>query len=131
VLYVCVKVLLPLSTALLLGAALWETLVADRGGVPWVDYQPFAAAAWISAPGGNAMLSLITQIGLATLGAGGFAAVLGWIGYSFVTGRNIVQRLTPADPILLNDPAPLHGHPTPHTYPTARPVPKAPTLAAS
>ena len=43
VLYACVKVLLPLACVLLLGAALWQLLIPDRPGVPWVDYNPVQA----------------------------------------------------------------------------------------
>src|SRR5205085_228849 len=60
VLYACVKVLLPLSCALLLGAALWQLLIPDRPGVPWVAYNPFKLADWTSTPNGNAIGSLIT-----------------------------------------------------------------------
>src|SRR5436190_9066501 len=55
VLYACVKVLLPLACVLLLGAALWQLLVPDRPGVPWLDYSPWKPADWRAAPGGNAM----------------------------------------------------------------------------
>src|SRR5688500_2789365 len=36
VLYACVKVLLPLACLLLLGAALWQLLLPEMAGVPWV-----------------------------------------------------------------------------------------------
>ena len=40
VLYACVKVLLPLACALLLGAALWHLFLPGRPDVPWRDYHP-------------------------------------------------------------------------------------------
>ena len=46
VLYACVKVLLPLACALLLGAAIWQWLIPERPGIPWVNYNPFNAADW-------------------------------------------------------------------------------------
>ena len=99
VLYACVKVLLPLSCALLLGAALWQLLVPDRPGIPWVDYQPWRISDWTSAPSGNAMMSFVTQIVLALVGISLFGAIVMWVVYAAISGRNLKQRLT--------DPAPL------------------------
>jgi NADH-quinone oxidoreductase subunit H len=94
VLYACVKVLLPLSCGLLLGAALWQLFVPERPGLPWRDYHPYAPADWADAAG-----SLVTQCVLA---AGGVTAVLlagGWIAHAYVTGRRPRQRLSEAAPI--------------------------------
>ena len=99
VLYACVKVLLPMSCVLLLGAALWQLLVPERPGVPWIDYHPFHLADWPIA-------ALITQVILALIGVTAFGAVLMWVGYAFVTGRNLKQRLT--DPAAIDQvPEPL------------------------
>jgi len=37
------------------------------------------------------------------IGIGGFLSICGWIGYAFISGRNLKQRLT--------DPAPLDQAP--------------------
>ncbi|HEX8912425.1 MAG TPA: NADH-quinone oxidoreductase subunit NuoH [Humisphaera sp.] len=94
VLYACVKVLLPMACALLLGAAVWQLLVSDRPGVPWRDYHPYAAAGWSGAGG-----ALVTQIILATVGVGFSGLVVGYVGWAFVSGRNNKQRLTDPAPI--------------------------------
>ena len=96
VLYACVKVLLPLSCALLLGGALWQWLVPERYGVPWRDYHPFNAADWFRNGVGPA---LVTQVILTLIGVTGFLATVGWIGYAAATGRGIKQRLTDPAPI--------------------------------
>lgn len=106
VLYACVKVLLPLAGALLLGGALWQLLVPERPGVPWVEYHPFHLASWTRE---GAAASLAAQIVLAVGGAGAMALIVGWIGYAFVSGRNIKQRLT--------DPAPINMGPAFATVP--------------
>jgi len=72
VLYVCVKVLLPLSCALLLGAALWQLLVPP---------------------------SLLVQVALSTIGALLAAAIVLWVGYAIASGRNIRHRLAEPAPI--------------------------------
>lgn len=95
VLYACVKVLLPLSLTLLLMAAVWQLLVPEKPGMPWVDYQPWDFKAW--ATGGVA--SLITQVALTLVGLTGFGLVTAWIGYAIVTGRGHKQRLTEPTPI--------------------------------
>jgi NADH-quinone oxidoreductase subunit H len=107
VLYACVKVLLPLSCVLLLGAAVWGLLIPGRPGVPFMDYNPFSYAAWSGGPEGNATISFITQWILALIGLGGFSAVLGWVLYAAVTGRNLKQRLT--DPAPIPDAAEVAG----------------------
>jgi hypothetical protein len=96
VLYACVKVLLPLACVLLLGAALWQLLMPEMPGVPWVKYNPFRWGDWADQRAGGAF---VTQIILALVGLTGFVATLGWIGYAFASGRNLKQRLTDPDPI--------------------------------
>ncbi len=92
VLYACVKVLLPMSCALLLGAALWQLLVPERPGVPWYDYNPFAPGDW-------AIGALATQAALMLVGLAIFGATAAWVGYAFVSGRDLKQRLTDPAPI--------------------------------
>jgi NADH-quinone oxidoreductase subunit H len=94
VLYVCVKVLLPLSCFLLLGAAMWQLLIADRPGVPWLDYSPFSWEAWKGMP-----TAFVTQLILALVGVTLALLTAGWIITAFVTGRRVTQRLTEAEPI--------------------------------
>jgi NADH-quinone oxidoreductase subunit H len=96
VLYVCVKVLLPMTCVLLLGATLWELFVPERAGVPWVDYNPWNFSDWAAHGGGGAW---ITQIVLAMIAVGGFSLMLLWIAYSFVTGGRVTPRLSEAEPI--------------------------------
>ncbi len=98
VLYACVKVLLPLSCVVLLGAALWQLLVPERAGVPWWDYHPLRLADWQ-----GSMMALATQVILALVGIGGIAMIIAWIFYAFASGRNLKQRLT--------DPAPINMGP--------------------
>jgi NADH-quinone oxidoreductase subunit H len=100
VLYACVKVLLPLACVLLLGASLWEWLVPDRPGVPWVDYNPWYLPAWFNRGYGA---TLIVQILLAAAVVMVIAAITGWVVYAWLTGKTIKQRLT--------DPAPLERVP--------------------
>lgn len=70
VLHACVKVLLPMAAVLMLGSAVWQ-LVVPAGG--------FAAH--------------LTRMTLTTLGVLAAAAVVGWIGYAFVSGRADQKRL--------------------------------------
>jgi NADH-quinone oxidoreductase subunit H len=94
VLYVCVKVLLPLACTLLLGAALWQLFVTDRPGIPWQDYQPWTWAAWRDAP-----TNLVTRIVLVIIALTAIGALHLWIAYAFITGRKTAKRLTPPEPI--------------------------------
>jgi len=96
VLYACVKVLLPMACVLLLGAALWQLLLPEMAGVPWVKYNPFNWNDWAAHDAGGAF---ITQIILALVGLTGFTAIVAWIGYAAASGRNLKQRLTDPDPI--------------------------------
>lgn len=95
VLYACLKVLLPMACVVLLGAALWQLLVPERGGTPWWDYNPWRLSQWAGNVGG-----LITQIVLSLIGVGGVTAIVLWIFYAFASGRNLKQRLTDPAPIV-------------------------------
>ncbi len=96
VLYACIKVLLPFACALLLGAAIWQLLIPNVPGVPWVDYDPMS---WSVYQANGAQLGLVVQSLLAAIGVGLVLMVVGWVSYAFVTGRNLKQRLTDPDPI--------------------------------
>lgn len=101
VLYACIKVLLPLSCVLLLGAALWQLFLPEMPGIPWVNYNPFRFAEW-SAKGATG--AFVTQWVLALVGIILFSLTTGWIFYAAVSGRNIKKRLT--DPAPIEEPAP-------------------------
>jgi len=94
VLYACIKVLLPLSFVLLVGSCVWQLVVPEVTGVPWQTYNPFSPAAWRGAGG-----TMVTQVLLALVGVGCVGAIVAWVGYAFVTGRNLKQRLTDPSPI--------------------------------
>lgn len=103
VLYACVKVLLPGACVLLLGGALWELLVpgwhASRlidNPMPWFNFNPMSWSDWSR---GGATASLVIQIILAVIGIGILSAILLWITYAFLSGRNLKQRLTEPEPI--------------------------------
>ena len=76
VLHACVKVLLPLSCALMLGSAMWEWLVPQDSSLQTVTQYVLAGA-------GVAFMGLVV---LFVLGA-------------FIQGRRTQQRLTPPAPI--------------------------------
>jgi NADH-quinone oxidoreductase subunit H len=94
VLYACVKVLLPMACALLLGAAVWQLFLPERAGVPWVDYQPWAVGDWVRNDAGPAWF---VQVVLAGGGVVFAAAVAGFVGHAFVTGRTDRRRLFEAE----------------------------------
>jgi NADH-quinone oxidoreductase subunit H len=107
VLYACIKVLLPMSCVLLLGAALWQLLVGELAAVPWVPFetgQPLAGETfnpwnfeqWVAAGAGAALASQVT---LALAGAAGMTMIVGWAAYSFSVGGKIKKRLTDPAPI--------------------------------
>jgi NADH-quinone oxidoreductase subunit H len=96
VLYVCIKVLLPLACVLLIGAALWQLFIPERAGLPWQDYQPWMARDWFAEGFGGAW---VTQILLSILSLIFVGLIAGWIGYAFVTGRKDHQRLSEASPM--------------------------------
>lgn len=95
VLYACVKVLLPLACVLLLGAALWQLLVEDKG-----------------AP------AFITQVTLSAIGVCGFGVIVMFILYAAASGRGIVLRLTDPAPIGGDEPVPVPA-PAPAPAPAA------------
>jgi NADH-quinone oxidoreductase subunit H len=94
VLYVCIKVLLPLACLLLLGAAIWQLFIPERSGMPWEDYQPWLLSDWMRRGVGAAW---ITQVVLATTVTIFIATICGWIVYSFASGRQDHQRLSEAE----------------------------------
>ena len=96
VLYACVKVLLPLACALLLGAALWQLFLPEMPGIPWRDYRPWHWGDWAAQRAGAAF---VVQIVLALLGLALFGATVAWVFYAFASGRNLKQRLTDPAPI--------------------------------
>jgi NADH-quinone oxidoreductase subunit H len=100
VLYACVKVLLPLTCVLLLGAAFWQLFIPEMPGTPWIDYNPFHFAEWSRAGAGA---TFVTQWMLTAIGVGLFGLVSGWVFYAFISGRGIKQRLT--DPAPIDEPA--------------------------
>jgi NADH-quinone oxidoreductase subunit H len=92
VLYVCIKVLLPLACILLIGAAVWQWLIPDMPGAPWRDFSPFSPSTWIvpiantGYPPGRLATFLVQSL-LAAIGAGGFLAILLYILAAWL-GRN-------------------------------------------
>jgi len=48
---------------------------------------------------GSTAFSSVVQTLLAISGIGGFLSICGWIGYAFISGRNLKQRLTDPAPI--------------------------------
>jgi NADH-quinone oxidoreductase subunit H len=101
VLYACVKVLLPLSCVLLLGAALWQLFVPERPGIPWRDYNPFRWSDWSTRGAAGAF---VTQWVLAIAGLTLFGVISLWVLYAAISGRNLKQRLT--DPAPIDEPTP-------------------------
>jgi len=71
VLYACVKVLLPIACAMLLGAALWQLLVPDQ-----------------------TVAALVVQIALTVLGVAVSGAILLWIAHAWIGRRGNKLRLT-------------------------------------
>jgi NADH-quinone oxidoreductase subunit H len=121
VLYACVKVLLPMTCVILLGAALWQLLVPDLTLVgevpkfardfnryassnPWVFMNPWNFADWHAR---GATATLVTQVILALIGVSMMTAIVLWILYAAASGRNLKQRLT--------DPAAIEAAPEPAT----------------
>lgn len=94
VLYACIKVMLPAACVLLLGAAIWQLFVTDRLGVPWFDYHPWTWAAW-----SDSIATLITRSVLVVIALTLLGALSIWILYAAISGRRVVQRLTPPEPM--------------------------------
>jgi len=101
VLYACVKVLLPASCVVLLGAALWQLLVPEMPGIPWVNYKPWRFEDWANQ---GATAALVSQVLLAVIGVSLFGSLILWIFWAFISGRNLKQRLT--DPAEMPDAEP-------------------------
>lgn len=91
VLYVCVKVLLPLSGVLLLGSALWQLFIYDPVAIPWRDFHPWRFADWNARQSGVAYFA---RIGLALIGVAGLSAVAIWILYAMATAGTVRKRLS-------------------------------------
>jgi NADH-quinone oxidoreductase subunit H len=92
VLFACVKVLLPASCAMLLGAALWQLLIVDPVGVPWKDYSPLWPGKW---PAG----SFGTAVVLALCGLGLVCAIALWVAYAISGAWSSKKRLSEPEPI--------------------------------
>lgn len=97
VLYACVKVLLPIACALLLGAAIWPLMVPDAVGVPWAKYNPWSLADWQSH---GATASLIVQAVLALIVVALNGGLIAWIGYAWLTRNSVRPRLSEPEPIV-------------------------------
>ncbi|WP_428937419.1 NADH-quinone oxidoreductase subunit NuoH [Fontivita pretiosa] len=102
VLYACVKVLLPITCVLLLGAAMWQLFVPEMPGIPWVDYSPWNFGQWARI---GATPALVTQAILSLVGIGLLTAIVTWVIYAAISGRRIKQRLTDPAPIEEETPA--------------------------
>ena len=96
VLYVCVKVLMPLACATLLGGAIWPLIVPEYRGRPWVDFNPWSFAQWQA---GHAVGALATQCVLALIGVAMVGSLAAWIVYSWLNRNTVVARLSEAEPI--------------------------------
>jgi NADH-quinone oxidoreductase subunit H len=92
VLYVCIKVLLPLACLLLLGAAIWQLFIPERAGIPWEDYQPWSPGSWIR---GGVAAAWVTQMLLACVAVAFSGLIAGYVAYAFMSGRIDHQRLSP------------------------------------
>ncbi len=102
VLYACVKVLLPIACVLLLGGALWQLYMPEweSGTVtrpmPWLDFNPWSWSEWAR---GGATATVVIQAILALVGLTMVGGVVMWVGYAYMTGKGIKQRLTEPEPI--------------------------------
>ncbi len=96
VLYLCVKVLLPMSCVLLLGAAFWQLFVKDPAGIPWKDYSPFSFTSWQAA---GSTASALTVVVLALVGLGMCGALGLWIVYAISGFKGNKQRLSAPPPM--------------------------------
>ena len=82
---------------------MWQLLVSEMPGVPWVDYHPWKPQSWINA---GATGGLVTQVVLTLVGLTALGATKVWIIYAFLSGkRSITKRLTDPAPILEEAPA--------------------------
>ena len=96
VLYACVKVLLPLACAMLLGASIWPLLVPEYHKLPWVDFNPWLLSSWQN---GGALGALITQSLLSLIGVAVVITTVAWIGHAWIHRGELVLRLTDPEPI--------------------------------
>jgi NADH-quinone oxidoreductase subunit H len=76
VLYVCLKVMLPVSVGLLVMQALWQAVIPREG--------------WVQA---------VVQVGLSLGLVGILGAIIGWIGWAKLTGGSMGTRLSEASAI--------------------------------
>lgn len=104
VLYACVKVLLPFSCVLLLGAAIWQLFVNDPSGTPWVDYNPWSWSDYASHQWSG---SYVTMMILALIGLVLFLSICGWILHAFIHRGTLHQRLTDPAPIVKEEEQPV------------------------
>ena len=80
VLYACIKVLLPFSCVLLLGAAIWTWLIEPRSGHSVAELQPVQSRQGrIPGSEGGYGGTMVTQIILALIGLTGVGLLMGWI----------------------------------------------------
>ncbi len=97
VLYMCVKVLLPMSCVLLLGTAFWQLFVTDPAGVPWRDFNPLSFASWKSA---GSAASAMTVVVMTMIGLGVSGSLALWIVYAISGFKNNKLRLSDPSPIV-------------------------------
>lgn len=104
VLYASIKVLLPMTCLLLLGAALWGLMISGMPGQPWspvpgLPDQAFNPWRWGHWRTTGTVGALVTQSVLAAMGAVFFLLIIGYIARAWWTGRSVRQRLTEPEPI--------------------------------
>jgi len=104
VLYASIKVLLPLTCVLLLGAALWQLMVSGMPADPWsrvkaLGGESFNPWRWSHWQRQGTVGALLTQSILAILGAGFFLTIIGYVVRSWWMGGGIKKRLTDPEPI--------------------------------
>jgi NADH-quinone oxidoreductase subunit H len=93
VLYTCIKVLLPFSCLLLLGSALWQLLLPELPGTPWLDYHPWHPHSWLST---QTTPALLTQLLLSFLAICFLFLTLTWITHAYLTGKRTIHKRLPA-----------------------------------
>ena len=96
VLYVCVKVLMPIASVLLLGAAIWPLLVPDSHPLPWHGFNPFRYGDWAR---NGAVGALVTQTFLTLVGVAAMGAVVVWVVMAWLNRNSVSPRLSHAEPI--------------------------------
>jgi len=98
VLYVCVKVLLPMGCVLLLGEALWQLFVPWRGGIPWKDYNPLS---WGDLMKGGTAVGLGVQLALMMAGVAMVVAVAVWVGRAALDAKSVKKRRAEPEEIVV------------------------------